>query len=181
MPSWSGSIRPSWPPPPRWKASQEILELALSDFSLIEGFGGFYSRGGSYEAEPFHRVTILAKWRHLARSEKIYHSGYEIDLEETHFFISAASNKDATDASCAYHNGLQVYLIEDVFSALVDAVARGDVKEARTWLRTELEITSHRRESPADPVHVPIPKELKRLLYVIIGLLVAVLVQLWLR
>jgi hypothetical protein len=46
----------------------------------------------------------------------------------------------------------------------------------------ELETISHRRESPADPVHVPIPKELKRLLYLIIGLLGAILlVQLWQR
>jgi hypothetical protein len=49
------------------------LTLALSDFSLIEGFRGFYERGGGdYEVEPRHSVAIRAKWRHVASSEKIF-------------------------------------------------------------------------------------------------------------
>jgi hypothetical protein len=169
------------------------LDLALFDFTLIDTFRGFYERGGSdYEVEPRHRVAISAKWRHLAFSEKIFLAGDEIDPETTLFWISAASGKDSTDKSHASHYGLQVYLIEDVFSALVDTVARGDIKEARTWLRTEprsgsspclvfgeLQITSHRRETPGDPIQVPLPRELKRLLYVIIALLAAILLSLF--
>jgi hypothetical protein len=173
------------------------LTLALSDFSLIEGFRGFYEGGGGdYEVEPRHSVAIRAKWRHVASSEKIFLAGDEIDPETTFVFFSAASSKDSADKSHASHHGLSVYLIEDVFSALIDTVVRGDIKEAMAWVRTEprdsvwgprllfgeLETISHRRESPADPVHVPIPKELKRLLYLIIGLLGAILlVQLWQR
>jgi hypothetical protein len=165
------------------------LDLALCDFTLIETFRGFYEFGWrDHEVESRHQVNINAKWRHVARSEKIYLAGDAIDPETTLFWISAASRKDATDKSHASHYGLTVYLIEDVFSALVDTVARGDIKGAEMQLQTEpwdgtrhrlvfgsLRITSHRRESLADPVHVPLPRELKRLLYVIIWLLGGIL------
>jgi len=168
------------------------LNLALFDFTLIDTFRGFYDHGGGdYEVESHHQVVISAKWRHLAFSEKVFLAGDEIDPKTILFWISVASSKDATDKSRVSHHGLQVYLIEDVFSALIDTVARGEIREARTWLRTEprdgssprlvfgeLQITSHPRESPGDPVHVPLPRELNRLLYVIIALLAAILLLL---
>jgi hypothetical protein len=171
------------------------LDLALFDFTLIDTFRGFYEFGfRDIEVESAHQVRVNAKWRHVARSEKIFLAGDEIDPENTPLQICAASSKDATERSRANHDGLVVYLIEDVFSALVGTVARGDIKGARMQLQTEprdgtsprlvfgsLAITSYHRESPGDPVQVPLPRELKRLLYVIIGLLVAILVQLWHR
>jgi hypothetical protein len=173
------------------------LRLVLSDLTVVETFRGFYEYGDrDMEVEPAHRVMIKAKWKNVwyeyGRSDQRFLlGGKEIDPEMTPLLLGAASSKDDAERSQASHSGLYVNIIEGVFSAFVDTVRRGEVEGATMDLRTEpwenasgkrhrlvfgnLEVTNRRR---VDRQQVAgLLRQQVWLLYVIIGLLIAILLR----
>jgi hypothetical protein len=177
------------------------LHLVLSDFTLIETFQGFYDYGErDMEIEPAHRITIKAKWKNVShqsgRPDRWLLLGErEINPEIAPLLMRAAVSKDEAEKSHASHHGLFVNIAEDVFSALVATVRRGEIEEAMMLLQAEppwegalgirhrlvfgnLEVTSRVRVDRWRQTVVGLLKQSAWPLYVIIGLLVAILLRL---
>jgi hypothetical protein len=179
------------PPPGAAESKPAYLRLALSDFTVIDLFRGFYEHGERYlEFEPEHRAIINAKWKHDWHSEKLFLDGHEIEPHIVQFALTA--NREDTEKSRADHEFLVVYMMKDVFWPLVKVIQRGDIERATLILRAEphdklddrlrlvfgnLEITH--KELAEKKGLSDVEKRFEYILYGIGMLLILILLELW--
>ena len=126
------------------------LALALSDFSLIERFAGFYpygersegfftvkrSDGNTFrpehrhnEQEPAHTVIVNASWSYERDSEKLIFDGRE--ARSGVLYAELAVDREHGDLSRGSPEGLALYFPQRIFAPLVSAVQRGTIASMR--------------------------------------------------
>jgi hypothetical protein len=173
------------------------LRLMLSDFVLIDTFRGFYDFGHrDMGEEPAHKPLINAKWQYDWQSDKLTLHGQEIDPGTLQ--IAPTSNRDDTERSHVDHEYFIIYMMQEIFEPLFAAIQRDDIEKAVLVLSAEphdkvddrfrlvfgnIELT-HRQaiqsETPKESIS-DVTKRLERVLYLIVGLLILIAIELWRR